>query len=780
MKLIPKVFSVSQKSLFIAFLTFSAVVFSVWLASTTIMQMLNVKTTWNEYNQKAAVSSYNLSQLQNTIGYGGFIHNFKNFVLRKDAHLIPKIQSDLDKIKQSINKFSKLNLNGEEKSALQMLSSTFEIYGQKFELAKNAINEDKPSEDIDNLVKVDDTQALAALQSLAKIILNRSSIHQQQTDNAINKTVDYILLSFLAIPIILMVGWLLISFSRRITSINNDLVVSNNFLDTLVYSMPDAMLSVDVLGNIEKVNQEAAILSGFTEEELLNKNISDLLPERLRSKHQFNISDYFAGKFDYKKPMGDRDNLLILRKDGHETPVEIRLGFVNNPGKPMATATIRDISDRIAAQESLKKSEALLAEAQRIAKLGSWEWNLSDNLLNLSDESIRLLGINKQDFNEEYEVLLRNVHPDDRESVKTAIENAVKNHQPYDIEHRLMHKDGRVSFVREQGEVISSEDKQTKKLIGTMLDITGYKNEQIKLLQSASVFEHSSDAIVITDRDNKIIAANSAYTEVTGYLKHEVLGRNPGFSKSKRHDKAFYKKLWSELLTKGRWQGEIWDRRKNGEIYPKWLSISVLKDESGNICNYIGIFSDVSKAKQNEQELWQLAHHDSLTGLPNRLLFMSNLEQAFKQANRTKKLSAVLFIDLDDFKPINDIYGHLAGDSVLKEVAQRLKNSVRQADTVARYGGDEFTILLQDLESFNDIEIVTNKITEYMNKPIKVKENEFTVKSSIGISLFPNAAKDIATLIKHADLAMYYVKEHGRNNVQVYNESLEILKDKVD
>jgi len=761
-----------RQTTLIAFLTFATVISVIWLASTTIFQVLDVKDSWSRYSQNAADTSYNLSKIQSTIGYGGFIHNFKNLVLRKEAEQIPKINEDLLELGRALTHFSQLNLSEQEKTVLTTIKSTFERYTEKYNLAKKLIVENASSEEIDQLVKVDDTQAILAFNTLAQSTFDRSLKHQNETDASIAETVNLILLSALAIPAILFVGWILIRFVNNISKTNQELERNKNFLDTLIYSIPDAMMSVNAAGMIKKVNQEAVKFFGYSEAELLKMSVSELIPKRYRDNHSKNVRNYFHANYSNKAPMANRDNLFALKKDKSEVPVDIRLGLINDPGDKITIATIRDISERIVAQKELKKSQALLAEAQRIAKLGSWEWNLSENLINLSEESMRFLGIKKQDINEEFDVLLKNVHPDDRERVREALREAVENHQSYNIEHRILDKEGHVSFVREQGEVVTSEDQLTKKLIGTMLDITGYKNEQLRLLQSASVFEYSSDAIVITDSENRIVAANNAYAELTGYSKEEAIGKNPGFSKSRRHDRVFYEKMWSEIQKLGHWQGEIWDRRKNGEVYPKWLSISALKDQSGQVSNYIGVFNDISKSKKNEEELWQLAHHDSLTGLPNRMLFISNLEQAYKQATRGNKQSAVMFLDLDKFKPINDKHGHVVGDAVLKEVAERLTSSVRQADTVARYGGDEFTILIQDLENLNDLDTVVNKILENFRKPIIVNSNELYVGVSIGVCIFPEKDGDVTTVIKHADLAMYYVKEQGRNGFQVYDESI--------
>ncbi|MEW6736849.1 MAG: diguanylate cyclase [Acidobacteriota bacterium] len=282
------------------------------------------------------------------------------------------------------------------------------------------------------------------------------------------------------------------------------------------------------------------------------------------------------------------------------------------------------------------------------------------------------------------------------------------------------------------------------------------------------VFESTQDGIMITDVDNNILAVNPAFSAVTGYTPEEAIGQNPRILKSGLHTIEFYQNLWDSLIKTGQWQGEIWDRRKNGEIYPEWVNISVIKDAEGNITNYVAIFSDITTLKLSENRLDRLAHHDALTGLPNLLLFQDRLKQALAQSYRNERMVAVLFIDLDRFKPVNDTYGHRTGDRVLQAVAERLTDSVREGDTVARVGGDEFTVIVANISNANDSVKIAQKILDVLSQPFMIEGHKLQISASIGISLYPANGQDIDELVRNADIAMYHAKKQGGNNYQFY------------
>ena len=303
-------------------------------------------------------------------------------------------------------------------------------------------------------------------------------------------------------------------------------------------------------------------------------------------------------------------------------------------------------------------------------------------------------------------------------------------------------------------------------------DITAQEKIEKKLKLSDIVFENTNEGILITDNKNNIISINSAFTKITGYEEADIINKNPKVLKSGKHDKEFYEKLWSDLLTTGQFKGEVWNRKKNGEIYPEWLNISIVKDSSGNILNYVAIFSDITKIKKSNERIEYLAHHDPLTNLPNRLLLKARLDQSITRASISKEILALFFIDIDNFKVINDTYGHSIGDKIINLVASRLQKNLRAEDTISRIGGDEFVIVIENIDQERSVEKIANKILDDFKEPIKLQEYLFDVTISIGISLFPNNSHDAEDLIKHADTAMYSAKNAGRNQFQFYKNEM--------
>ncbi len=280
------------------------------------------------------------------------------------------------------------------------------------------------------------------------------------------------------------------------------------------------------------------------------------------------------------------------------------------------------------------------------------------------------------------------------------------------------------------------------------------------------VFSRTRDPIIVTDATPKIVLANQAYCEASGYTLEELIGRNPGDLKSGRHDRAFYESMWSDLASKGEWQGEIWNRRKNGELHPVWVVVNAVQDSHGAVRNYIGVFTDITKIKEAEYRLQDLAYHDVLTRLPNRTLFYERLNQSLKRAIRNSTKVGILFLDLDRFKYINDSYGHESGDLLLCETAHRLCRCIRDTDTVARLGGDEFVIIIEDLKDTKALRIVAEKIKNSIVEPVIANGKKFAISASIGISVYPDDSNDCEELVRKADAAMYQVKKSGRNDFQ--------------
>ena len=301
--------------------------------------------------------------------------------------------------------------------------------------------------------------------------------------------------------------------------------------------------------------------------------------------------------------------------------------------------------------------------------------------------------------------------------------------------------------------------------------IRNWQREQ-RLLQWNAVFDNASEGMVITDINGLIIDVNQSFTKITGYTPDEVKGRTPHVLNSGKHDKSFFQALWASLAETGRWQGEIWNRRKSGDVYPEWLSVSRIQNREGETCNYVGVFSDISSLKESERKLYHMAHHDPLTGLPNRLLMTARLEHAIGQAKRNPARLAVLFLDLDRFKNINDAYGHEIGDQLLVNVASRLKVRLREQDTIARLGGDEFVVILEQIQSADCAMTIASSFIESLSRPFNLVNNEVYATPSIGIAMYPEDGTESDTLIKNADIAMYRAKEQGRHRYCLYTPTL--------
>ncbi|MDO9306127.1 MAG: diguanylate cyclase [Sulfuricurvum sp.] len=291
-----------------------------------------------------------------------------------------------------------------------------------------------------------------------------------------------------------------------------------------------------------------------------------------------------------------------------------------------------------------------------------------------------------------------------------------------------------------------------------------------KLQLSATIFETASENIVLTDQNNCFITVNPAFTATTGYSLEEIKGLTPKILRSGKQSKEFYAKMWDDLNTVGHWDGELWNKRKNGDLYAEWLSIKVIYNQDGSVRMYLGIFSDITEKKEADEIIWKQANYDLLTNLPNRRLFIDRLEHEIKIAHRTNGSLALLFIDLDYFKQVNDTLGHDKGDILLIKASERINESVRESDTVARMGGDEFTAILPQIVSPENAERVVKKIIEKLAQPFDLNGTAISISASVGIAIYPNDAQNSKELLQNADKAMYDAKRQGRSRFYSYQK----------
>ena len=363
------------------------------------------------------------------------------------------------------------------------------------------------------------------------------------------------------------------------------------------------------------------------------------------------------------------------------------------------------------------------------------------------------------------------VHPSDLRHASAVYAKAFKNHNSCTQEYRLLHHDGEYRWILENAKPYWGVGGEFNGFIGSCTDITGQKQASEKMQLAAHVFENSDQGIMITNADNRIIMTNPAYTELTGYTSEEVLRKKANFLSPEFHDEEFISNMRAMLKKIGSWKSEAWNRRKDGGPFLEDLSINVVRDQAGKPAYYIGIFTDITQRKLNEEHYRNLAHFDPLTKLPNRTLLTDRIDQAISRAKRYKHKLAVMFIDLDKFKTINDEMGHHTGDLLLQQVAKRLTGSIRLEDTVARLGGDEFVVLLPSINDRNDAVLVAKKIILALAEPYQIEQHHIDNHPSIGISIYPEDAEEMKVLLNYADKAMYKAKQSEKSAYAFYELS---------
>ncbi|NNJ18849.1 EAL domain-containing protein [Pseudomonas putida CSV86] len=436
---------------------------------------------------------------------------------------------------------------------------------------------------------------------------------------------------------------------------------------------------------------------------------------------------------------------------------------------PALVVAVRDISQLKETQEQLQISEEKFAKAFHASPDGMLLSRQSDGLLlEVNEGFCRLTGFDMQTSLDRTAIDL-GIWVDLNER-RAMLEHLKKDGFVRDFLCNLRRADGQVRLCELSARPLPIGGSDCMLTIAR--DITDRHQMQEKLQLAATVFENTAEGVLITDTDQRISAVNRAFSEITGYSEDETLGHTPRLLASGQHDSAFYAAMWHQLGADGHWQGEILNRRKNGELYPAWLTISAVRNPELGTTHFVAVFADISSLKHAQAKLDYQAHHDPLTGLPNRTLFENRLQAALSCPQASSRQGAVLFLDLDRFKHINDSLGHPVGDLLLKAIAHRLKEQVRDIDTVARLGGDEFIILLPGLHQASDAEHIAQKVLACFNAPFQAGDHEFFSSASIGISLYPQDGIDVASLIRNADAAMYRSKAKGRNRVEAYTRDL--------
>ncbi|MGG2399433.1 putative bifunctional diguanylate cyclase/phosphodiesterase [Pseudomonas sp. SH1-B] len=423
------------------------------------------------------------------------------------------------------------------------------------------------------------------------------------------------------------------------------------------------------------------------------------------------------------------------------------------------------------ARLQLAGNEERLRLALNASHDGLWDWDVSRRRVYFSEGYAALLGLTPQTLGDTREDWAERIHPDDRENAIHAL-NAEQSDQQYENTYRLRHADGSYRWIHSRGRLLCDENGQPQRFIGIASDITQQRANDDSLRQAAAVFDATQEGVLVTDAAQRIVHVNPAFSRITGYSSEEILGQHPNLLKSGRHDSAFYQSLWHALENRGAWSGEVWNRRKSGEIYPQWQCIRVIHDEQGRISHYVAVFSDITALKRSQRELDYLAHHDPLSNLPNRLLFTERVAYALERSKTEELRGAVLLIDLDHFKHINESLGHNVGDLLLKGVGERLQESLPGGNTLARLGGDEFGLLSESCHEATQAAELAQRLLRCLEAPFRLDGHELYIGASIGISLFPEEADSVEQILRNADSALFKAKSSGREGYAFYVQEL--------
>jgi diguanylate cyclase (GGDEF)-like protein/PAS domain S-box-containing protein len=526
--------------------------------------------------------------------------------------------------------------------------------------------------------------------------------------------------------------------------------------------MNDGVMVVSQDGVIVDCNPTFHQRLGYAKEELVGMSVTTLDPPEFAArvpKRLAQIREQGQATFE----------TAHYRRDGSIMPVELSARFFYVNGELVFFSIVRDISERKVLEQRLQEGLDIYQAAINTSALGFWALNATGQFMEVNEAYVQHSGYSREE-------LLRMNVPDveamqQPEDVAARIEEIINTSGYARFRSAHRRKNGTVWPV----EIITTFSPIQGGLFFVFIeDLTEKVTQEGRLQMASLVFETMNQAVVVTDASNRIVTINPATTLITGYTLDEVKGQDPKIFASGRHDHAFYAAMWQSLQTDGHWEGEIWDRRKDGEVYPKWLTLNVIKDAHGNTQQYVSVFSDITERKKTEELIWRQANFDSLTGLPNRHLLHERLEQELKKAQRANYPLAVLFIDLDRFKEINDTLGHAKGDALLVQAARRLSARVRDTDTIARLGGDEFTVVLPEFGNRLNLERIVLELIHELAEPYDLGDNDLGyVSASVGITLYPDDAHSLEDLLKHADQAMYVAKAEGRDRYSYFTASMQ-------
>ncbi|MGA8865055.1 MAG: EAL domain-containing protein [Gallionella sp.] len=524
---------------------------------------------------------------------------------------------------------------------------------------------------------------------------------------------------------------------------------------------PECILWVDEQARIVYANDAACREYGYSKDELLGLTVIDL-------DHGARIE----GWPHHWQRLRQKGSLTFetrhMRKDGSVFPIEVFTTLIEFEGRELIIGFFRDITERKQIEKKLLITQFVSDQAP-----DSIFWiDEQAHIVYVNEAACRERSFAREEL---LEMSITDINPDLPADVWVGHWQMSRQKGALTFESRHRRKDGSVFPVEVCANFVKFGGKEI--VVAYVRNIAQRRKDEAELRIASVAFE-SQEILMITDADGVILRVNHAFTEDTGYTAEEVVGRTPRIFKSGRHDASFYREMWAAIKNEGKWQGEIWDKRKNGEIYPKWLSISAVKGGDGVVTHYVASHIDITERKAAEEEIQHLAFYDPLTRLPNRRLLMDRLQQAIASSTRSGRRGALLFIDLDNFKMLNDTLGHDIGDLLLQQVAQRLASCVREGDTVARLGGDEFMLILEGLsehpvEAGAQTEAVSEKILIALSYPYRLAEYDCRSTPSIGATVFSGHQVSLEELMKQADIAMYQSKKAGRNTMRFFDPEMQ-------
>lgn len=537
---------------------------------------------------------------------------------------------------------------------------------------------------------------------------------------------------------------------------------------SLIGFLPQAVV-MHVDGKVVHANRAAAVLfRADSEHDLLGLSVLTLVADEYRDIVVERMTKTGEGR-----QVSEVIEEQLIRLDGTRFPAEVVATPAQFQGKHAVQVVVRDLSDQQQVLEELSREKQIhkriiqtsVAAFVRVSAEGRVIYANRLAKLTLGDGRQDVVGFSMLDPMWQFED--RDGNPMDLD--RTPFAKVLKNGLPvHGAVLAITPPWGARRLVQVNGSALCDHAGTIEEAVFAVEDITEYDRTARRLRLAASVFDSTSEGIMVTDAQSRVVSVNEAFTRITGYELDEIRGKTPSFLASGRHDPAFYQQMWHSLQEEGVWCGEIWNRRKNGEVFPEWQNINVVRDERDCITNYVAVFSDITQIKKSQEEIEFLANHDPLTGLPNRNLLVDRINRQIQRARSEEEEFCLFVLDLDHFKYINDSLGHNVGDELLNAAAHRLQASVREVDTVARLGGDEFVILLNTPSDLTMAQRIAPRLVDAFSHPFKCSGNELHITPSFGIAFWPKDAEDARQLVQNADAAMYQAKRRGRNQYAFY------------